>query len=64
MSRVPNKKEIDEAMQTLVQNGLMNVVGNKDGEDQYQLTERGIRYVEAMPNKEKMQAILDEEKRE
>lgn len=59
--KLPTKLEIDEALLACVQHGLMEVIGNANGEDEYRLTKKGERYVEAMPDKIKMQAILDEE---
>ncbi len=37
----------------------MKVISNVKGEDQYVITEKGMRYVEAMPDKAKMKKILE-----
>lgn len=62
--KIHKNVEIDEALQALVQHGFMKVVENKNGEDQYELTAKGVRYVEAMPNKRKMKQILEEKEEE
>ena len=61
MNDVSTRLEIDESLQALVQHGLMKFVGNENGEDQYKLTEKGRKYVRAMPNKAKMRQVLEDD---
>lgn len=61
MNKIPSKLEIDESLQACVQHGLMEVVDNVNGEDQYKLTDKGMRYVEAMPDKRKMSTVLGDD---
>jgi len=66
LKKIPTKLEIDEALQACVQHGLMEVTVSAKGEDQYRLTKKGERYVEAMPDQHKMREVLgdDEEAKE
>jgi len=58
------KVEIDLSLQALVQHGLMKIVRYENGEDQYVLTAKGEKYVEAMPNSERMRQILESSDKE